>query len=119
MPFLVWHTSPTGSSSGAERPWPQLSPFSSATSQKCPPITTWLSITSTACTLPEVSRLQLRLPSPTVENAARKSSVPAVQRYSAPLAPTSDIPHEVMPALATQEASCTPSVLSLTSALAG
>src|SRR5215216_3875866 len=116
MPFLVWHSS-LGSSSGFERPCPQESSGWSATSQKCPPITSWPSITSTTCTEPEVSRRQPRTP-PAFLSYLAKKSLPPVPRYSAPLASATDIPHEAGSASASQEVSWTPSVLSLTSALA-
>src|SRR5215203_1939902 len=117
MPFLVWHSS-LGSSTCVPPPrCPHLSPSWSATSKKCPPITSCPSITSTTCTEPEVSRRQPRAPPPFLSYLARKS-LPPVPRYSAPLALTNDIPHELRSAAARQAALWTPSVLSLTSALA-
>src|SRR5215208_6366766 len=116
MPFLIWHT-PLGSRS-VDRPCPQLSLSWSATFQKCPPITSCPPISSTTCTEPEVSRRQPGVP-PVVSYLA-KSSLPPAPRYSAPLvALTTDIPHEAGSASASQEVSWIPSVLSLTSALAG
>src|SRR5918994_2081002 len=116
MPFLVRHSS-LGSSVGAERLTPQLSPAWSATSQKCPPITSCPPITATPWVEPEVSRIQVGLPL-LLENSAKKSLPPA-PRYSAPLASTTEWPNATLHALATQEASWTPRMLSLTSASAG
>src|SRR5215203_940353 len=116
MPFLIWHW-PLGSRS-VDRPCPQLSLCWSATFQKCPPITSCLSISSTTCTEPEVSRRQPGVP-PVVSYLA-KSSLPPVPRYSAPsVALSTDIPHEAESAAARQSASGAPSVFNLTRALAG
>src|ERR687896_1446432 len=119
MPFLILH-SLLRSRVGSEEPCPapQLSPSSSPTFQKCPPITSWSSISATPWTEPEVSRTQLILPVAFATSA--KKSLPPAPRYSAPLAITTEWPNAscvVNPA--THEASWTPSVLSLTSALAG
>src|SRR5215218_4569113 len=109
MPFLVWH-SLLGSSS-VDRPCPQESsgwPASwSATSQKCPPITSCPSITSTTCTEPEVSRRQPRAP-PAFLSYLAKKSLPPAPTYRAPLASATDIPHERRSATARQEASWLP-----------
>src|SRR5215207_6685687 len=117
MPFLVWHSSLGSSLCVPPARCPHLSPSWSATSQKCPPITSCPSITSTTCTEPEVSRRQLRAP-PAVLSYLAKESLPPVPRYSAPLALTNDIPHEAGSTSARQELLWTPSLLSLTSALA-
>src|SRR5918992_2925437 len=119
MPFLVWHLS-LGSSS-VDRPCPQEASLSwlawLATSQKCPPITSCPSITSTTCTEPEVSRTQLRAP-PAFLSYLAKKSLPPDPRYSAPLASATDIPHERRSATARQEASWLPWRSNLTRALA-
>src|SRR5215213_12016562 len=117
MPFLVWHSSLGSSSFGPPARCPHLSPSWSATSQKCPPITSCPSITSTTCTEPEVSRRQPRAPPAVLSNLA-KLSLPPVPRYSAPLALATDIPHERGSAAACQEASRLPWRSSLTRALA-
>src|SRR5215208_2736684 len=57
MPFLVWHSLLGSSTCGPPVRCPHLSPSWSATSQKCPPITSCSPITSTTCTRPEVQRL--------------------------------------------------------------
>src|SRR5215216_1631609 len=116
MPFLVWHSS-LGSSSGFERPCPQESSGWSATSQKCPPITSWPSINSTTCTEPEVSRRHPRAP-PAFLSYLAKKSLPPVPRYSAPLVSATDIPHERRSATARQEASWLPWRSNLTRFLA-
>src|SRR5215203_6411514 len=117
MPFLVLH-SLLGSRFCLPPPrCPQVSPTWSATSQKCPPITSCPSITSTTCTEPDVSRRQPRAP-PAVLSYLAKLSLPPVPRYSAPLVFASDIPHEGGAAAVRQAPLWTPSVLSLTSALA-
>src|SRR5918997_2563579 len=116
MPFLVRHSS-LGSRSGLERLIPQLSPDWSATSQKCPPITSCPPITATPWVEPEVSRTQVGLPL-FLENSAKKSLPPA-PRYTAPLASTTEWPNAPAPAFATQDASWTPRMLSLTRASAG
>src|SRR5918994_5503062 len=117
MPFLVWHSLLGSSSCVPPARCPQESPSWSAISQKCPPITSWPSISSTTCTEPEVSRTQVGSPPSALENSARKSLPPA-PRYSAPLALATDIPHEGGAAAARQEASWLPSRSSLTSDLA-
>src|ERR687897_2055038 len=120
MPFLVWHTS-LRSRSGRDRPCPQSSLCWSATSQKCPPITSCLSISSTTCTEPEVSRTQMRAPVAVGPlSYLAKSSLPPVPRYSDPsVALSTDIPHEAESAAARQDAAGAPSVSNLTRALAG
>src|SRR5215207_6759500 len=119
MPFLVSHL-PSGSSSSA-RPCPQDSSNwfndSLASSQKCLPITSCPSITSTTCTEPEVSARQAREP-PAFLSYLAKKSLPPAPRYSAPLASTNDIPHELRSAAARQEASWLPWRSNLTSTLA-
>jgi hypothetical protein len=78
MPFLVWHSSLGSSVAGSGERAPQKSSRkgvvsvgdpSSATSQKCPPITSCPSIISTTCVEPDVSLFQTRLPS-ALENSA-------------------------------------------------
>ena len=54
---------------GSEERNPHRSPAWSATSQKCPPMTSCPSILSMTCVEPEVSIFQMRLPS-AFENAA-------------------------------------------------
>src|SRR5918992_5575559 len=93
MPFLVWHSLLGSSSCVPPARCPQESPSWSAISQKCPPITSWPSITSTTCTEPDVSRRQPRAP-PAVLSYLAKLSLPPVPRYSASLVFASDIPHE-------------------------
>src|SRR5918998_611251 len=121
MPFLVWHSSLGASLLGVKVPClePHLPLASStATSQKCPPTTSWPSSTATACAEPEVSRTQLRSPPAPLSNSAKKSLPPAA-RYSLRPWSTTEWPNESVSASVTQEASCLPSVLSLTSALDG
>src|SRR5215207_8991836 len=117
MPFLVLHSSLGSSSCLPPARCPHLSPSWSAISQKCPPITSCPSITSTTCTEPEVSRRQPREP-PAFLSYLAKKSLPPAPRYSAPLASTNDIPHELRSAAARQEASWLPWRSNLTSTLA-
>src|SRR5215217_4985868 len=117
MPFLVLHSLLGSSSCLPPARCPQLSPTWSATSQKCPPITSCPSITSTTCTEPEVSRRQPRAP-PAFLSYLAKKSLPPVPRYSAPLVSANDIPHERRSATARQEASWLPWRSNLTRSLA-
>src|SRR5215203_5652997 len=117
MPFLVLHSSLGSSACVPPVRCPHLSRGWSATSQKCPPITSCSPISSTTCTEPEVSRRHPRAPLAVLSYLAKKS-LPPVPRYSAPLAFATDIPHEAGSASAIQEASWLPWRSSLTRALA-
>src|SRR5215207_9334749 len=114
MPFLVLH-SLLGSRFCLPPPrCPQVSPTWSAPSQKCPPITSCPSITSTTCTEPDVSRRQPRAP-PAVLSYLARLSLPPSPRDSAPLGCASDIPPDGGAAAVRQAARWAPSVHSLTS----
>jgi hypothetical protein len=77
MPFLVLHSLLGSSACGPPVRCPHLSPSWSATSQKCPPITSCPSITSTTCTEPEVSRRQPRAPLAVLSYLAKESLPPS------------------------------------------